>query len=705
MMHRLALPLAFSLALAASLGACSGQNSHSTATVFSGVDPAEASGDNWLDYDGPGAAHYSPLADIDTGNVDDLGLAGFYDIDVPGSSLTNPVAVDGVLYFAAGLSVVHAIDPLTGKLLWQYDPQVGEAAGDKLKVGWGSRGIAYAKGQIFVGTMDGRLIALDAKTGELAWSVLTTQPGDNRYITGAPWVYGDKVVIGHGGADFSPTRGYVTAYDQNSGKQAWRFYTVPGNPADGFENEAMEMAAKTWNGEWWKFGGGATVWNAMAYDPELNRIYIGTGNGAPWNRKIRSPDGGDNLFVCSIVALDADTGEYIWHYQTNPGETWDFNSDMDIELADMDIDGKRRKVILHAPKNGFFYVIDRTDGKLISAENFVPTNWASAIDPKTGRPVENPAARFPDGKAAIVYPSPYGAHNIEAMSFSPQSGLVYIPAMDQGRTYIDPPEMDKFRQTAEPIIANNGVGSPPADVKPDEPKSFLLAWDPVAQKEVWRAPYQGNRGGGGALATAGALVFQGRATGEFKAYEAQSGKVVWSFDAQSAVMTNPISYRVKGKQYISVVVGSRFGSAYGLDREWDYHTQHWRVLTFALGGTAKLPANDLTPTPFEAHSGFVIDPVKAAAGSALYHQTCVLCHGGNAASGGSAPDLRRSAIPGDFATFKAIVHDGALVSRAMPKFDDLSDAQLQSLQHFLVQRGRESAAGQPPTKKVQDEGQ
>ncbi|OCC23762.1 alcohol dehydrogenase [Croceicoccus estronivorus] len=694
----------FVCAAAMAMAACSGEPSNSI-DVFPGVDATEASGDDWPDYDGPGTAHYSPLDQIDTGNIAKLGLVSFTDIETPGNSFTNPIEVGGTIYFAAGLSVVHAVDAVTGEMKWQYDPDVAAVAGDKMKTAWGSRGLAYANGQIFVGTLDGRLIALDAATGNVAWTAQTTEADDKRYITGAPWVFKDKVVIGHGGADFAPTRGYVTAYDQKTGKQAWRFYTVPGNPEDGFESKAMEMAAKTWTGEWWQYGGGATVWNAMAYDPELDRLYIGTGNGSPWNRKIRSPGGGDNLFVCSIVALNPDTGEYIWHYQTNPGETWDYNSAMDIELATMKIDGEMRPVILHAPKNGFFYVLDRRDGKLISAEPIVPVNWAERIDQKTGRPVENPQARFPDGKAAIVYPSPYGAHNVEAMSINPRTGLVYIPAMDQGRVYVDPPNLDDFHYNPEPIIRNNGIGTPPPDLTPKTPSSFLLAWNPATQKEAWRVPYPTIRGGGGTLSTAGGLLFQGRATGEFKALDARTGKELWSFDAQTAVMTNPITYRIDGKQYVSVIVGARFPTGLGLEREWDYRTQHWRLLTFALDGDAALPPADTEVLPFADDPAITIDADKAKAGAVLFGQKCALCHGGNAVSGGAAPDLRRSMIPHDGAIFAQVVREGLLLSRAMPKFDDLSPAETAEIREYLLQRARESARAEKPQNGMSDAGQ
>lgn len=321
----------------------------------------------WPGYGGDGENHFSPLEQVNTDNVGTLGLQWHYDIETPGTAFTAPVEAKGVLYFASGLSIVHALDAVTGKLLWQFDTKVPEHAGKELRNAWGSRAMTYANDRVFVGTMDGRLVAIDAKTGKLAWSAKTTEKADGRYITGAPWVYDNVVVIGHGGGDFGPVRGYVTAYDQTTGKQLWRFYTVPGDPAKGFENAAMKMAAKTWKGEWWKFGGGGTAWNAMAYDQKYNRIYIGTGNGGPWNQKVHSPGGGDNLFLCSIIALDAKTGQYVWHYQINPGETRDYNAAMDMALSTIKIDGLSRDVLMTAPKNGFFYVLDRATGKFISA--------------------------------------------------------------------------------------------------------------------------------------------------------------------------------------------------------------------------------------------------------------------------------------------------------------------------------------------------
>ena len=669
------------------------------ALVALAITLGATSGDvNWPTYGGDGENHYSPLDQINVATIGRLGLAWHYDIDTPGSSFTAPIAVDGVIYMAAGHSVVHAIDAVSGKLLWAYDPKVAEVAGVRLRAAWGSRGIAYARGRVFVATLDGRLIALDAKTGTLAWSVVTVEPDDGRYITGAPWVFDDKVVIGHGGADFVPIRGYVTAYDQATGKQAWRFHTVPGNPAKGFENEAMAMAAKTWTGEWWKYGGGGTVWNAMAYDPKYHRIYIGTGNGTPWNQKIRSPDGGDNLFLCSIIALDADTGEYVWHYQVNPGEVWDYNAAMDIELAEVDIGGQKRDVLMQAPKNGFFYVIDRATGKLISAEPIVPLNWASAIDPKTGRPIENAEARYPDGKAAIVYPSMYGAHNVDAMSYSPHTRLAYIPIIDRGAVYVDPPRpFDKWTFLDRERF-NGGVGAPPPGLNPRTPASALLAWNPATQKQAWRIPLQGGRDGGGTMVTAGGLLFQGRSTGQFVAMAADSGRQLWSFAAQTAVAAQPISYSVGGRQYVTVIAGARYPDAIGLPREWDYRTQQWRLLTFALDGRDRLPAATRHPEPYRTDPTFRIDPAKAARGAMVFGQRCIICHGMNAMSGGAAPHLLRSQLPLDLDAFTAIVRDGALRANGMPDFPELGREDVEGLQHYIRLRAREADALEGPGK-------
>ncbi|CAN5156587.1 PQQ-dependent methanol/ethanol family dehydrogenase [soil metagenome] len=644
---------------------------------------------NWANFGGDGSEqHYSPLAQITENNVSKLGLAWSYDIDTF-DSYTQPLEVNGVLYFAVGHSVMHALDARTGKLLWQYDPDVASQpeAKTRMRAGWGTRGIAYKDGMVFTATRDGRLVAIDAKTGKLRWSVQTLDEAENGYITGPPWIAGDKIVTGFGGADYSPVRGYVTAYDIRTGKKSWRFYTVPGEPAKGFENKAMEMAAKTWNGEWWKFGGGGTVYHAMAYDAKYDRIYLGTGNGFPWNQKIRSPGGGDNLFLGSIVALDAKTGAYVWHYQTNPENSYDFNNAMDIELADVLIDGKPRSVIIHAPKNGFFYVIDRADGKLLSAGEFSRQNWAKRIDMKTGRPELNPEALYPDGKPFIMYPFPNGAHGVQAMSYSPKTGLSYIPVMEGGRVVVDPATVKDWHYKPG-MFVNTGLGSPPANLVPPPANSKLVAWNVAANKPAWSVIQPGVFNGG-TMATGGNLVFQGANDGMFSAYAADTGRKLWTFEAQNGMLSAPISYSVGGRQYISIITG--FRSSFANKPNWDYAQQKRRVLTFALGGTRKLGKADFPDIPVQQDAAFVIDAEKSKVGAGIFNTSCIICHGAGMIAGGAAPDLRKSSIPMDATAFATVVREGALMARGMPSFAQFTDADLEGLRHYIRQRARETS--------------
>ena len=643
---------------------------------------------DWVHYgQSSDETHYSPLDQINDKNVDKLGLAWSYDLATY-DSFTAPLEVNGVIYFAVGSSVVHALDARTGKLLWKYDPDVASqpAAEVRMRAGWGIRGIAYKDGKIFVGTREGRLIAVNAKTGKLVWSVQTLDEAEFGYISGPPWVAGNKVVIGFGGADYEAVRGYVTAYDINTGKKAWRFFTVPGDPSKGFENKAMAMAAKTWNGEWWKLGGGGTVWHAFAYDQKYNRIYLGVGNAEPWNQKIRSPGGGDNLFADSIVALNPDTGQYVWHYQTTPGEEWDYDADTDIQLTDLEIGGKVRPVLIHASKNGFFYVIDRETGKLLSAEKFADANWASKIDLQTGRPVENPGIHFPGGKPALISPWPSGAHSVQTMAFSPRTRFTYIPVIEGSRVYIDPPEVQNWQYRLG-MHVNTGLGAPPASITVPPAKSYLVAWDTPKGRRAWAVPLNGVINGG-IIATAGNLIFQGQNTGQFTAYAADSGQKLWSFDAQNGILGNAITYTVGGVQYVTVITG--FRSSFANKPNWDYKQQKRRVLTFKLGGQAKLPRAVFTDEPVQDDPKFIVDAKKAAIGAGVYNSSCVICHGGGMISGGAAPDLRKSAVPLDVDAFRAVVHDGALMSQGMGKFGHLSDADLEGLRNYIRQRARET---------------
>jgi quinohemoprotein ethanol dehydrogenase len=630
---------------------------------------------------------FSPLAQISAETIGDLAPAWYLELPGAKSLVGTPLVVDGVMYFEARFNVVHAVDAATGDVLWQYDPRVVDHAGERLRIMWDvSRGLAYWNDKVYSATIDGRLIAIDAATGEERWSVMTLDPEMPLMITGVPKVFKGKVIIGNGGTEFGAVRGYVTAYDAETGEEAWKFYTVPGNPAAGFEDAAMEMAAETWTGEWWEFGGGGTVWNGITYDPDFDLVYIGTGNGSPWNQKIRSPGGGDNLFLCSIVALDAETGEYRWHYQTVPGESWDYNSNMDIVLADLTIDGGTVKALMHAPKNGFFYVIDRATGELLSAEPFAHTTWATHIDMDTGRPVEVEGARYED-RQELVYPSPVGAHSWHPMSYNPITGLVYIPAIDLPGNF-DDSKIDLATWQSPDWMFDAGVAHFAGDPPPDAGTSTLKAWDPVAQRLVWEVPTPG-MWNAGTLTTGGNLVFQGHADGWLIAYRADDGEVVWRYDLGHGISAPPITYEVAGRQYVSILVGwggsiPALGGSLAAQHGWAYKAQERRLVTFALDGAAELPplGPPVIPEPIDAPD-FVVDVALASKGEAIYRGTCVMCHGPAAVSGGKGPDLRASRVVLSDAAFAAVVRGGEQRYVGMPPYPELDSEQLRGLQHYI----------------------
>ncbi len=653
---------------------------------------------NVADWPAYGRTHleqrFSPLTQVNAQNVDRLAIDWMVELPTDAGLAATPLVVNGVMYFTGNRNTVRAVSATTGEEIWSFTPDIDPA---RLKVAFlhGSRGVGFWGDKVYAATRDGWLYALKAATGEVVWRTLTIDPDKALYITGAPKIFKGKVLVGNGGTENGGSRGYVTAYDAETGEQVWRFYIVPGNPADGFENDAMKMAAETWTGEWWKLGGGGNAWHGFTYDPEFDALYIGTGNGAPWNQKIRSPGGGDNLFLCSIVALDPDTGGYLWHYQTTPGETWDFNSNMDIVLADLHIDGRDVKALMHAPKNGFFYVIDRATGKLISAEPFAEVNWAERIDMETGRPVERPGARYEDGDE-IITPGPIGAHNWPSMSYNPVTGLVYIPTIHQSVRYtedfidLENWQSPDWRDVAptEGMAVNTLVASMDPGPKPGS----LQAWDPVQQKQAWEVPLPVSWNPG-TLTTAGNLVFQGRADGLFAAYDAATGEVLWQKQLGLGIAAPPITYQIDGTQYVSLLVGwgSGFSSFGGIEASrlgWRYGLHPRRLVTFSLKGKQELPPMPPPDVPVALEAPFLeIDQGMAMNGATVYNQ-CQFCHGGMAVSGGSAPDLRASSIVLNDAAFSAVVRDGDLAERGMPAYPDLSDQQLKELQHFIRQMAR-----------------
>jgi PQQ-dependent dehydrogenase (methanol/ethanol family) len=659
------------------------------------ISNADGEPGNWLAHGRTWSEQrYSPLNQITTGNVGQLNLAWYVDLDTNRGQEATPIVVDGVLYSTSAWSKIQAVDAATGRMLWQYDPEVPGIWDVRACCGVQNRGAAVWKGNVYSATLDGRLLSLNAETGELNWEINTTDQAQSYTITGAPRVFGDKLVIGNGGAEFG-VRGYVSAYDTDTGELLWRFYTVPGNPADGFEDETQAMAAETWTGEWWSQGGGGTAWDSFAYDPDLNLVYIGTGNGSPWARALRSPGGGDNLFLASIVAVDADTGEYAWHYQTVPGDTWDFTAVQHMVLADLEIDGRERRVIMQAPKNGFYYVIDRATGELISAENIVPTNWATHIDLETGRPVETPDARYDETLASkIISPGPGGAHNWQPMSYSPGTGLVYIPVKQEPFPYM----LDEAYE-AKPIGMNLGLNfwDPPTEAIPLGPEfgdfyqGILLAWNPVTQEEAWRVRHTSLENGG-LLSTAGNLVFQGNADDEIAAFNATTGERLWSAATQTGVLAPPISFAVDGEQYVAVVAGWGAVTANFLGPVINADGQRQnisRILAFKLGGEAELPpkpalqAGATPPDPFGSEA-------QVAAGGALYTRYCSVCHGVAVISGGALPDLRRTAMTTSAEAFASVVLDGVYLDKGMASFAEvLSPDDAEAVRAFIVSQANQ----------------
>jgi PQQ-dependent dehydrogenase (methanol/ethanol family) len=664
---------------------------------------------NWLSHGRTySEQRYSPLNQITAANVGTLGLAWSYELKTPRGASATPIVADGVMYVTSAWSVVSALDAATGRELWTYDPQVDRSNGSKACCDVVNRGVALYGDQLFLGVLDGRLVSLDRKTGKVLWDKVTVDQNLPYTITGAPRVAHGLVYIGNGGAEYG-VRGYVSAYDAASGDLRWRFYTVPGDPSkppDGAASDSvMATAAETWTGEWWTYGGGGTVWDAIVYDPDFDQLIVGVGNGSPWNQAIRSPKGGDNLFLSSIVGLDAKTGVYRWHYQTTPGETWDYTATQPIVLAELTIGGARRKVAMQAPKNGFFYVIDRADGKLMSATPLlplfptastppgVPLSWAYSVDSASGRPIENPEARYRSA-TAVVRPGPFGVHNWQPMSFSPETGLVYIPVQETALDYTSDPQF-----VLRPGRWNTGTRHA---ALPDDPKvrtaikgaskGYTIAWDPVNAREAWRVEQKGPWNGG-TLATAGGLVFNGTIDGRFLALDARTGKELWSFDNHLSTLAGPVTYAINGEQHVAVLSG--YGSVYLLTSPAlapiTPSRVNGRVNVYKLGATGSLPARPAPAASLEAAPLVKADPAEVATGAALFVRFCLQCHGAGA-TGGVIADLRRSQRLRDSAAWRSVVANG-IATAGMPKFaGDVSDQDADAIRAYVASQAALAAA-------------
>jgi PQQ-dependent dehydrogenase (methanol/ethanol family) len=636
---------------------------------------------------------FSQLAQIDEHNVTQLGLAWSYDLETARGIEATPVFADGVLYQSSAWSVVHAVDAATGRRVWSYDPAVPRSHARVICCGVVNRGVALFGDKLYFGTLDGRLVALSRASGERVWEVQTTDPKQPYSITGAPRVIEGRVVIGNAGADLG-ARGYVSAYDSETGAQLWRTYTVPGNPADGFESEAMRRAARTWTGEWWNYGGGGTVWDGMAYDPALGLLYVGTGNGSPYPRWVRSPGGGDNLYLSSILALRPETGEIVWHYQETPAETWDYTATQPILLADLPWQGRTRKLLLHAPKNGFFFVLDRETGEFLSAKPYAPVNWAKGYDAK-GRPIENDIDYR--GRNVFTRPGPMGAHSWHPMSFHPGTGYVYLPVIDLGFAYLTDPAFKPRKMTW-----NTGIDAGNIFEARDDGRGFsayLLAWDPAKEREAWRVPLP-IPWNGGTLATAGNLVFQGTAQGRFVAYRATDGEKLWEAPAGTGVAAAPMSFELGGEQYVAVAAGwgDSFALSAGPLARMAGVQGGGRLLVYKLGGRAPAPPASAPMVEIPPPPPLRIDltPAEYRRSVTLYQANCSVCHGAAAVAGGTdVPDLRASSAE-IHAHFEEIVLGGAKREQGMPAFADLlTREELRLIQAFVLERARAAQSPAP----------
>ncbi|MEY4642430.1 MAG: hypothetical protein RLZZ227_2424 [Pseudomonadota bacterium] len=635
--------------------------------------------------------HYVPLNEINRDTIGRLSLGWYADYDTNLSQQGTPLYIDGVVYVSTAWSKVYAYDARTGQQLWQFDPKTPKEIAAKVCCGIVNRGIAAYEGKIYVGALDGKLYAIDAKTGQELWHKQTVDETKQYTVTSAPRVIKGQVIIGNSGSEFG-VRGYLGAYNANTGEDLWRVYTVPGNPELGFENPQMEMAARTWSGNWWELGGGGTVWDAIVYDEVNNLIMFGTGNGTPWDQRVRDPEGGDNLFVASILAVNADSGEYAWHYQTTPGDTWDYDAMSPIMLLDLPWEGQQRRVVVQPNKNGMIYVIDAASGELLKGDAFTEVNWNTGIDMTTGRPIEVPAARYDRDNIFNLAPGVQGGHGWHANAFNPETGLIYIAAQ---RAWFVMRTAENFE--ANPQGTNLGIDMGASFVyyadNPDARREFVgyvSAWDPVAGKEVWRSEELPGPTGG-VLSTGGGLVFSGGGNNNnvFRAFNTETGEKVWEFDTQTGMVAAPITYELDGKQYIAASVGVNQAGNY-------YAPNYSRLLVFTLDGTAQLPEALTFQAPQLNPPTLAVAADVVARGQEVYNANCSICHGnGGAARGANFPNLLVSPMLHSQEGFDSIVLGGARQERGMVSFADrISAEDSAAVLGYLTSRAQEQLAAQ-----------
>ncbi len=639
--------------------------------------------------------YYSPLSEINRDNVDQLELAWFADYDVNLSQQGTPLYVDGVIYVSTAWSMVNAFDARTGELLWHYDPQTDREIVTKVCCGIVNRGIAAYEGKIYLGTLDGNIVAINAQTGEEEWRKLTVDPDKSYTITSAPRIIKGMVVIGNSGAEKS-ARGYLGAYDADTGEDLWRVYTVPGNPELGFETPQMEMAAATWSGSWWELGGGGTVWDSVVYDNVNDLIIFGTGNGTPWDQRARDPEGGDNLFVASLLAVEADTGEYAWHYQTTPGDTWDYDAMSPMMLLDLEVDGQMRHVVAQPNKNGFFYMLDAGTGELLRGFPFTEVNWATGIDMETGRPIEVPAARYDRENIFNLSPGVQGGHGWHSNAWNPETNLIYIATQ---RAYFAMQSVEEFTPNPDPNGNNLAIDMSANftyyQANPDAPREFVgyvSAWDMVTGEEVWRGD-ENSGPTGSIISTGGGLVFSGGGnnTNEFRAYDTVTGEKLWSFDTQTGMVATPITYELDGKQYVAASVGINQAGNY-------FAPNYSRLLVFALNGGSQLP-QPLTFTPRELNPPELLATQDVVdAGGEVYGQHCTVCHGiGGQQRGANFPNLLVSPMLHSQEAFDQVVIDGVRTDKGMVSFADRMTAQdSEAVRWFLVAQAINAQNATPP---------